>query len=227
MNLITGGRGWIGTKLHKRIGGTVIDIRDGLNLLSCPLPEADTIYHLASQSSVEASWSDPVHDADNLRMMVRLVKEYPKTKIIYANSAAALDQRSPYGFSKWAAAEYLKRFHTKYVICMLPNVYGEGSRSVVDIFKGKDAVTIYGSGKHTRDYVHVDDIISALVKAAEWPIGEYQLGSGKATSVLELAEGKEVLVGESRRESKSSVLKNNTPNWKPTINVIKYLHDES
>lgn len=225
MTIITGGRGWIGAELHEKVGGTVIDLKDGMNLLTCPLPQADVIYHLAAQSSVEASWKDPVHDADNLRMMVRIVQRYPKAKIIYANSAAALDQASPYGFSKWACGEYLKKFHTNYIICMLPNVYGEGSRSVVDIFKNRDPVTVYGSGKHVRDYVHVDDIVRALVKAPGWPTGEYQLGSGKATSVLELAEGKEVIFAEGRREAKSSILKNNTPNWTPTINVIDYLHD--
>lgn len=226
MILTTGHCGFIGKRLHKEVGGLGIDLQQGKNLLSCDLPEEiETIYHLAAQTSVEASWSDPMHDSDNLKMLVRLVHAYPKAKIIYTNSAASLDQSSPYGFSKWACAEYLKRFHTNYVICTLPNVYGEGSRSVVDLFKGKDQVTIYGSGNHTRDYVQVDDIVRALKLAADWDCGEYQLGTGIPTTVLELAEGKEVVFKQSRKEAKSSVLKNTTPNWHHTTGVHEYLYD--
>ena len=221
--LITGYRGWIGGKLFKEMGGLGLDVREGDNVISCTLPEVDVVFHLAAQSSVEASWRDPVHDSDNLKMVVRLVHAYPQAKIIYTNSAASLDRSSPYGFSKWACAEYLKQFHKNYVICTLPNVYGEGSRSVVDIFKERDTVTIYGSGKHTRDYVHVDDIVKGLIKAKDWEKGEYQLGSGKATSVLQLAEGKEVLFSDARKESKDSTLKNTTPNWEPEIDLFDYM----
>lgn len=85
MTLITGHKGYIGSLLIEKIDAVGIDLKQGLNLLTCELPKGvDTIYHLAAQSSVEASWSDPVHDMDNLRMTARLVKEYPKARIIYA-----------------------------------------------------------------------------------------------------------------------------------------------
>lgn len=225
--VVTGHKGFIGSHLFDQTGGIGIDVRDGLNVLSCDLPETSLVYHLAAQTSVESSWQDPVHDMDNIRMMARLVKEYPKTRIIYASSAAAQDPRSPYGFSKWMCAEYLKRFHTNYVICVFPNVYGPGSHSVVDAFKGQDTVTIYGSGRHKRDYVHVDDIVDGLIKAKDWDVGEYFMGSGIATSVLQLAEGKYVNFQEPRKEAKESVLFNSTPNWKPTISVMEYLYAEN
>lgn len=223
MILITGSRGFLGSKLHEKIGGLGIDLRDGLNILTCDLHDADVIYHLAAQSDVEPSWHDPVHDASNYTMMVRLVHWYPKAKIIYTQSAASIDKSSPYGFSKWAAGEYLKKFHSNYVICTLPNIYGEGSRSVVDKFKGKDTVIIYGDGTHTRDYVHVLDIVQGLIMAKDWKVGEYQMGSGIATSVLELAGTKRKIFQESRKESESSVLKNTCPNWFPTHSVKDYV----
>lgn len=214
--LVTGSAGFIGKRLFEKVGGVGIDVKDGQNLITTELPEdIDVIYHLAAQSSVEASWQDPVHDMDNLRMTARLVKEYPNAKIIYTASSATKDT-SPYGFSKWACAEYIKKFHKNYVICTLPNVYGEkGGRSVVDIFKGNDEVTIYGDGKQTRSYVHVDDIVEALILAKDWEKGIYSLGDGKATSVLELARGKKVKFALARKEAREAVLNNTTPNWKP------------
>ena len=183
------------------------------------------IYHLAAQSSVEASWKDPVHDMDNIRMTARLVKEYPNARIVYANSCASMDKSSPYGFSKWAAGEYLKYFHTNYVNCIFPNIYGPGSRSVVDIFKGQNEVTIYGDGEQTRDYVHVDDIVEGLVKAKDWEVCEYFLGSGKSLSVLDLAEDKYVNFAPARKEAREVIVPNTTPNWEPKIDVFSYLSD--
>lgn len=222
--MITGHKGFIGSLLYPKIGGIGIDLKQGLNLLTCELPENEKIiYHLAAQTDVQASWKDPLHDADNVKLLMRLVHKYPRAKIIYTNSAASLDQASPYGFSKWSCAEYLKRFHDNYVICTLPNIYGPGSRSVVDIFKDQDEVTIYGDGEQTRDYVHVADIVDGLVKAQHWPVGEYQLGSGIATSVIQLAEGKLARFEPAKAEARESVLQNTTPNWKPTIDVLEYM----
>lgn len=225
MMLITGHKGSIGSRLDKRIRAKGIDLRDGLNLLTCDLPkDIQVIYHLAAQSFVESSWSDPLHDLDNIRITARLVKEYPDARIIYANSAAAIAPiSSPYGFSKWASAEYLKTFHKDYVICTFPNVYGGNGKSVVDLFKGQEEVTIYGDGEQTRDYVHVDDIVEGLVKARYWPTGEYLLGSGVSTNVLSLAKGKTIHFAPARKEARDAVLENTTPDWEPSIKVHEYL----
>lgn len=233
MILITGYRGFIGRGLTKHLFSLTdgelsgIDLKDGYDLLSTPgIKDVQTVYHLAAQTSVESSWTDPVHDANNLRLMARIVQLYPKAKIIHTNSCAALDPKSPYGFSKKASADYMKKFHKgEWVDCVLPNVYGPGSNSVVDIFKGKDEVTVYGDGKQVRDYVHVHDIHHALLLAQDWPTGEYHLGSGKGTTVLQLAEGKKIDFKPARKEEREVVLKNTTPNWKPTIKVLGYLND--
>src|SRR3990167_3037864 len=155
--LITGHAGFVGTNLFLRLFNEGfdpigIDLKEGKDLLTCELPEADLIFHLAAQSDVQASWHDPLHDLNNIRMTARLVHNYPKAKIIYANSCASIDKASPYGFSKAASGEYLRLFHDNFVSLIFPNIFGPGSRSVVDIFKGKDEVVVYGDGNQTRDY---------------------------------------------------------------------------
>lgn len=223
--LVTGHRGFIGSRLTNKLYDFVgVDLKDGQNLLTCDLPKGiGVIYHLAAQSSVEPSWSDPLHDLDNIRITARLVKEYPNAKIIYANSCASIHVSSPYGFSKWASGEYLKKFHKNYVSLVFPNIYGEGSKSVVDIFKGKSEVTIFGDGTHIRDYVHVDDLVEGLLKAQNWLIGEYFMGSGISTSVLELAQGRAIKHAPERKEDVEVVVPNTTPDWSPKINVFDYL----
>jgi len=226
MILVTGHLGFLGSRLMPHLASAIgIDVREGMNLLTCKLPEdIDVIYHLAAQSSVESSWDDPLHDLDNIRITARLVHQYPNAKIVYANSCAAIGRDSPYGFSKWASGEYLGKFHKSYASCVFPNIYGGGSRSVVDIFKGQQEVTIYGDGTHTRDYVHADDIIRGLLQARNWPTGEYFMGSGKSLSVLDLAKGKDIIWATERKEAKEVVVSNTTPDWEARIDVLEYIN---
>lgn len=230
--LITGSKGGVGQhllpKLKKLAPGQwtyilEIDRNLGCDLMTCELPEADVVIHLAAQTSVENSWKDPVHDSYNFNMLVRLVQHYPKAKIIYAQSGASLKADSPYGFSKKICGDYLKKFHNNYVICVFPNIFGTG-RSVVDYFKGKDEVTIFGTGQSVRDYVYVEDIAEGLIKALDWAKGEYFMGSAEGTSVLQLAEGKKVNFAAALREDKENILPNTTPDWKPKVNVFDYLN---
>jgi nucleoside-diphosphate-sugar epimerase len=164
-----------------------------------------------------------MHDADNLKMVTRLVKSYPQAKIIYAQSGSIMDIASPYAFSKWACGEYLGIFHKNTVSCVFPNVFG-GGKGVVDIFKGKDHVTIYGDGMQIRDFVHVDDIVRGLVMAKDWKHGQYFMGSGQGRTILSIAKGKNVHFANARAEQRESVLPNTTPNWKPEIDVMEYIN---
>jgi nucleoside-diphosphate-sugar epimerase len=103
-------------------------------------------------------------------------------------------------------------------------VYGTG-RSVVDIFKRSQEVTIFGDGMQTRDYVYIDDIVNGLLLAKDWPLGEYEMGSGKQTTVMELAAGKSVLFAPARKEARESIMSNTTPNWYPQMDVLEYLYE--
>lgn len=221
--VIIGGLGFIGRKLKQKLESVAIDLRQGQNVLTCELPEADIVFHLAAQTSVESSWHDPVHDMDNLRITARLVKEYPNAKIIYANSCASINPKSPYGFSKKVSGDYLKLFHKNTVSLVFPNIYGGNEQSVVDLFKGKDEVIVYGDGTHIRDYVHIDDIVDGMIKAIDWEVGEYFMGSGKGTTVLELAGDRKIKFAPERQEETEVIVKNTTPNWRYTVDVLEYI----
>jgi len=222
--LITGNLGFIGSKLHDKLPQALgVDKKLGEDLMVCPLPkDVDLIYHLAAQAFVEPSWEHPVFTLLNLQLTARLVHEYPNAKIIYVNTSASKES-SPYGFSKHSSAEYIKAFHKNYVNITLPNVFGEGGGRVVELFQGKKEVTVYGDGKQIRDYVHVDDVVDGLLKAKDWSVGEYGMGSGIGTTVLQLAKGKKIKFAPARREDRECIVKNTTPNWKHKINILDYI----
>jgi UDP-glucose 4-epimerase len=84
------------------------------------------------------------------------------------------------------------------VILRLGNVYGPRQdpateAGVVAIFCGlaRDGgrPTVFGTGEQTRDYIHVHDVVAALLAAgsAEGP-GPFNIGTGVETSVVTLAE---------------------------------------
>ncbi len=254
--LITGDRGFIGThlvnKLQEKVKETekepsekqyniaVADKLSGADLTERETfakldkwedfnGDFDIIFHLAGQTSVQDSIKDPVQDAkDNILTMVGLIKHYPKAKIIYCNSVASEKVTSPYGMSKGVARDYLKTFHNKYAICNLANVYGEGGKGVVDIFKGLEKVGINGDGNQKRTFVHVEDVVEALIKAMNWDTGEYYLGGTEPVTINELAEmtGKPIArMPELKGEIKESVVPNTTPDWSAIRTVKDYLQE--
>ena len=109
---------------------------------------------------------------------------------------------SPYGVSKKAAVDYLYYYREihglEYTVLALANVYGprqdpHGEAGVIAIFGGAllagKQPTIYGDGKQTRDYVFVDDVVDAFVRATEKGGGLLMnIGTGVETSVVELFE---------------------------------------
>jgi len=96
-------------------------------------------------------------------------------------------------------------------ICLaLSNVYGprqdpHGEAGVVALFgsamiSGRPT-TIYGDGSATRDYVYVDDVVTAFLCAAEAPLttaGIFNIGTGVQTTVTELHQLIAEAVGVSR-----------------------------
>lgn len=104
---------------------------------------------------------------------------------------------APYGVSKKVATDYLHAYRElhqlEYTSLALANVYGprqdpHGEAGVVAIFAGKllagERCRIFGTGEQTRDYVYVDDVADAFVRAADRGSGLLcNIGTGTETSV--------------------------------------------
>jgi UDP-glucose 4-epimerase len=109
---------------------------------------------------------------------------------------------SIYGQSKLAAEGYIDLYARTRGLpattVRLGNIYGPRQdpateAGVVAIFcrAGRDGgrPTVFGTGEQTRDYVHVADLVAALLAAeARDDAGPINLGTGVETSVLELVE---------------------------------------
>jgi UDP-glucose 4-epimerase len=113
---------------------------------------------------------------------------------------APIAPMAPYGQSKFAAEGYLALYGRLYGLSAgalrLGNVYGPrqdplGEAGVIGIFCGLllqgGRPTVFGDGTQTRDYIYVDDVVSALIAAAaSESAGPINVGTGIETDVLEL-----------------------------------------
>jgi UDP-glucose 4-epimerase len=109
---------------------------------------------------------------------------------------------APYGLSKWCAEQYCEIFTRLHGLSTVSlrygNVYGPrqdplGEAGVIAIFCGKlldgGTAMIFGDGTQTRDYVYVDDVVDANLRAAETDTsGPVNIGLGAEKSVLDIVE---------------------------------------
>ena len=198
-----------GAELHVR------DVRELLDdLFDVVRPEA--VFHLAAQADVRVSVEDPVGDAEvNVLGTVRILEAARRygAQVIFASTGGAIygecveparedspcEPLSPYGTAKLAGEEYLRSFNrlhgTGHVALRYGNVYGprqdpHGEAGVVAIFLGAlargEQARIFGDGLQTRDYVYVGDVARATLAALGHDGGVFNVGTGRAASVVEL-----------------------------------------
>ena len=125
----------------------------------------------------------------------------PVTELPVAESRP-VDPLSPYAAGKIAGEIYLEMYSRLYGLewagVAPANVYGprqdpHGEAGVVAIFSQRlfsgAPTRVFGDGGNTRDYVYVDDVVDAFVRAATVPAAaglRFNVGTGVETSDREL-----------------------------------------
>jgi UDP-glucose 4-epimerase len=124
---------------------------------------------------------------------------------------------SYYGVTKYAAERYVHvtgarpDVDLRVTSLRMFNVYGPRQsisnpyQGVLAIFIGNvlrgEPITIHGDGEQTRDFVYIDDVVDAWARVLDDPAARgavLNVGSGKETSVNELADAVLAAFGESR-----------------------------
>jgi UDP-glucose 4-epimerase len=125
---------------------------------------------------------------------------YGSPQKIPTKETAAQRPESPYGVAKKAVGDYLYYYRAQhgleYTVLALANVFGprqnpHGEAGVVaifaDMFLDRKAPVIFGDGSQTRDFVYVDDVVDAFVRAATKGGGlTMNIGTSIETSVREI-----------------------------------------
>lgn len=189
------------------------DVRD-YNPVLCAFADADTVFHLAGQSTVmgaaadsEYTFQSNVLGTDNV---LRAAQRAGVRRVIYTSSREVYGQaeRQPvsedclpnpknvYGASKVAGEACCRAYAAaglRVAILRLSNVYGPRDFGrVIPTFVDRAwrglPLILYG-GQQVLDFVWIETVVRALVRAAELDgiDGPINVGSGQGTSLVELA----------------------------------------
>jgi len=178
--------------------------------------DADVVFHLAAQADVGTSMEQPAFDADVNVVGTVTVLEAARAAgahVVFASTGGAIygDVDAPatedaplrpvsaYGLAKRSAEVYVdgwnRIFGTGNVVLRFANVYGPRQSAaleggVIAIFLERlargEPTAIFGDGTITRDFVHVDDVVRALLLAGDRRGGVFNVGTGVETSIADL-----------------------------------------
>jgi nucleoside-diphosphate-sugar epimerase len=225
------------------------DILDTKTLFS--QEKADLIYHLAAQVVVPYSMENPLIDFEtNAKGTLCVLEKARKddSKVVFASSAAVYGNPtvfpttegygfhpfSCYGLSKVVGEEYCQMYQSQYgldiAITRFANVYGPRCHGVIHDFiekleKNPKKLEIIGTGLQSRDFVHISDVVDALVKVGESKKanGEvYNLGSGNCTSIIDLAKMIIAIMG-----LKKTVITTTNVSWQGDVTKIWFNNNKA
>ena len=180
---------------------------------------ADVVIHLAANTGVGPSVENPrmdcVTNVIGTLNVLEACRQNKVSRVVFASSGAPLGVQtpplheelaahpaSPYGASKLAGegycSAYFHSFGVESVVLRFGNVYGPGSghkSSLVAKFIRQalagEQLEIYGDGSQTRDFIYIDDLVAAVLAAANTKgVGgeTFQIATNKETTVAEITD---------------------------------------
>lgn len=217
--LVTGGAGFIGSNLSKRLvndGHQVVvldnllrgnkldkstfdaiqfingDVRD-FETVNSAAKGCDVIFHFAAVLGVDIVADNPVETMDveviGTRNIVNAALSNNVQQVLYASTSGIyghtsfenllteeilVDPKTSYAMAKRYNEIYLASHYEEKKINVISlrffNVYGhnQDNRMVVPRFfeqaKNNEPITIFGTGKQTRDFTYIDDTVEACVR---------------------------------------------------------------
>jgi UDP-glucose 4-epimerase len=215
-NLYSGKIEFIEDLMDKGLTFVQEDVRDQAALEEAT-KNCEVVFHLAAQTSVPFSMENPKEDCEiNVVGTVNALEAARKAgaRVVFASSAAVYGnpEKRPtpetypthpvafYGLTKLLGENYCRFYHENYglevVMFRIFNVYGPDCHGAIYDFlnklrKNTKKLEVLGTGKQSRDFVYISDMVDALLKAATSPAapGEvFNVGTGTTTSVAELAK---------------------------------------
>jgi len=237
---ITGASGNVASYLIKKLkNNDLLLIDEKTDIKKIKKFNPDILYHLARTSNPYTSSLDKAKDIkDNLITSVNFIDQLgSKCKIIFPSSIEVYgdkrlatekslpDPQSPYAINKLAIEYFIKNSGMKYVILRVSSAYGDDLKTGV-VNSLKNDKSIYINKGCYKDYIHIDDMISALLQAIKWKDGIYNIGSGNSYSVEELAVilnvNPEFIISKKKPTSTTiSISKALKTGWKPKYKEIK------
>ena len=177
----------------------------------------EILIHLAAKISVNESIINPSEtfevNVNGTKNVLEACKRNKIKKIIIASSSAVYGESlskiklnetsktepiSPYGESKLKMEQEIRKSKdADYVILRFFNIFGIGQSleyagvitKFIEMISLNKPLQIFGDGMQTRDFVSINDVVESIYDAIKFGKNKtYNIGSGKATTINELAK---------------------------------------
>ncbi|MAG48518.1 hypothetical protein CMO86_02230 [Candidatus Woesearchaeota archaeon] len=237
--LLTGSEGFIGSNLKLHLENNIdanihgIDLKFGDDLQTCLLPEnIDLVIHLAGLSGVRQSLDNPTNYwKQNVIVSQRIFDTYKDSKIMYASSSTAKEPwRNPYAFSKFSVEQLAPE---KTLGMRFTTTYGPNAREQMLIPSIIRNDVSYINIDHSRDFIHVDDLCSAIIMLIDKnEYGVIDIGTGishKLTDIMshyDLTYDNRIGTEIERLDNKADIENLTKYGWSAKYNLIDYINDE-
>lgn len=202
------------------------DIRDYGAIVEA-MSGAEVVFHLGAQSNVMGAVADVDYSFQTnvvgLFNVLKAAQAHKVRRVVFSSSrevygeaqylpvdeAHPLGSKNTYGASKVAGEMYCRVFHNNFgletAVLRFSNVYGPRDEGrVIPLWLGRaqagQDLVVYG-GQQIIDFVWIDQVVEALIRASRADIiGQpINVGSGKGTSIIDLAQRILALVGSPSR----------------------------
>ena len=178
--------------------------------------DQDIVIHLAAKISVSESILNPSEtfevNVDGTKNVLEACKRSNIKKVIIASSAAIYGESvpkiklkentktnpiSPYGKSKLVMEQEIRKNNIDCIILRFFNIFGIGQTpeyagvitKFIEMISTNKPLKIFGDGMQTRDFVSINDVVESIYDAIKnGKNGTYNIASGKAITINELAE---------------------------------------
>lgn len=175
----------------------------------------DLVIHCAASLDITESIKNPfLYYSNNVYgtlMLLETMKRYQVNKIIFSSTACIynggisketdkIEGHNPYASSKIVCEDMIKYSGIDYVIFRYFNVAGndKAGKMLIQRIKQGEEITIYGNDYETRDgtcirdYIHVEDIANAHIKAIKFLETNkneiFNLGTSKGYTIKEICD---------------------------------------
>jgi nucleoside-diphosphate-sugar epimerase len=216
LNVALHKKGWKVSCFDPKVGRPISTGGDFLyNSLEEEIKQADVVFHLSCLTQEAAELYPTLNMQTNLidtERIARLCGEYGKRLVftssasVYGNQKGALREDAPlqptsnYAIAKVAAEHFVRKHCPDHFILRLSNVYGPGQTPEDNAYCGLigkafhtamrgEPIAIYGSGRQTRDFTYIDDVVDALLyfgKTTPLPARTLNISSGREYSIWDI-----------------------------------------
>jgi nucleoside-diphosphate-sugar epimerase len=211
---------------------SIISLNDLINKET----KVDMVFHLAARTFVPNAWKKPEEFIkENIASTLNVLNycRLNKIPLLYMSAYIYGDQQelpikenaavlpsNPYAHSKLLCEQiceyYVQAFSLDITILRPFNVYGPGQDKnflipeIIEQIKTKDKLVV-DFLKPRRDYIHVEDLVEAIIASSKIIKGfqVYNIGSGFSVSVKNIIELIEEIIGRSLQIEERNIIRNN------------------